>query len=96
MGDFNKHINNKDSPKAMILAHTFQALCLQCHTSFPTHRYGNTLDLTCTEIFSGTKVKDSTEGPSISEHCVVRCKLEIPKINIINKSITFINLAGVD
>ena len=96
MGDFNIHINNEDNPEAVILAGTLQALGFQCHTSFPTHKHGNTLDLICTEIFSGIKVKDCTEGPYISDHCVVRCKLGIPKNNIINKSLTFRKLAGVD
>ena len=53
MGDFNIHINSEDSPEAMFLADTLQALGLQCHTSFPTHKHDNILDLICTEIFSG-------------------------------------------
>ena len=96
MDDFNIHINNEHDPEAMVLADTLQALGLHCHTSFPTHKHGNTLDPICTEIFSGIKFKDCTKGPYISDHCVVRCKLGILKNNIINKSLTFRKLAGVD
>ena len=56
LGDFNIHVNSKDNPDAEVFSGMMEALGLNQHTNFSTHRSGNILDLVFTEVISSLKV----------------------------------------
>ena len=65
LGDFNIHINSKDDPDAEVFSDMMEALELDQHTNFSTHRSGNTLDPVFTEVISSLKVLECSEGSYI-------------------------------
>ena len=62
LGDFNIHVNNKDDPDAKVFSDMMEALGLNQHINFSTHRSDNTLDLVFTEAISSLKVLECSEG----------------------------------
>ena len=79
-GDFNIHINNsnKDDDASTFLE-TIEALGLQQHVNFSTHRKSYTLDLVLTESFSRIIIKSCTQGSFLSDYCVVLCQTSIKR-----------------
>ena len=56
LDDFNTHINNKNDPDTEVYSDMMEALGLDQHINFNTHRSDNTLDLVFTETISSLKV----------------------------------------
>ena len=57
-GDFNIHVNNTVlDDEASVFVDSMEALGLEQHCSFITHKAGNILDLAITEMFSGLQIK---------------------------------------
>ena len=57
----NIHINNSDTDDdASTFLETIEAMGLQQHVNFDTHRKGNALDLMLTESYGGIIIKSCT------------------------------------
>ena len=85
-GNFNIHINCKEwDNNAHIFTDTLEALGLQIHNDFPTHRLGNTLDLLITEINSQIQIDKCWAGPLISDHSTIEASHSIPRSDLIKK-----------
>ena len=71
---FNIYVNNTimdDEVSAFV--DSMEALGLEQHCNFITHKACNTLDLVITETFSPLQVKACQAGDFISDHCIVQC-----------------------
>ena len=95
-GDFNLHVNDPNNEDAGIFLDTLTALGLVQHVAFPTHRSDNTLDLIITEICNGISVKECRSGPSLLDHCAVKCITSIPKENVKQQLLSFRKLKTID
>ena len=70
-GDFNIHINDKEDTEAMDFIHTIDALGMDQHVNFCTHRDGHTLDLIITPHLMKLTVLRTIQGPFFSDHSTV-------------------------
>ena len=96
-GDFNIHINYSDTDDdASKFLESIEAMGLQQHVNFDTHRKGNTLDLVLTESYSGIIIKSCTQGSFLSDHCVVLFQTSIEREDIETKLVTYRNLKDLD
>lgn len=96
MGDFNEHINNTSDPNAKIFIEIMEAFGLSQHVTSFTHKAGNILDHVYTEAGGNIRVSGCSVGDFISDHCIVHTTLEIPKENIVKKTITYRKYALID
>ena len=96
LGDFNLHVNNFNDDTAMNFIESTQALALEQHVNFSTHTSGNTLDLVFTELFNGLKVQDCIQDDFISDHCIVRCNLNVKRPDIKRKVVSYRKLKDID
>ena len=88
LGDFNIHINDSSDPAAAAFTEMMEALGLTQHVPSFTHKKGNLLDHIYTEVGSNIKVNRCTIGDFVSDHSVISCVLEIPKENMVKKTVT--------
>ena len=96
-GDFNIHINNTIlDDEASAFVDFMEALCLEQHCNFITHKAGNTLDLVMAEAFSGLQIKACQAGDFISNHCIVQSWVLIIKNVIHHKMITYRKLGDIN
>ena len=95
LGDFNIRINDAEDNEVSAFSDTFHALGLDQHVNFPTHVHGNTLDLVFTENLSKIKVVECTQGPFLSDHCTISCKMSIVKSNIKRAKVRYRKLKNV-
>ena len=79
LGDFNIHINNDQDVDVNRFKDILEALGLQQHVSFSTHRCGNTLDHIYTELGSTVIINYCREGSIPSDHISVICGTNIQK-----------------
>ena len=79
LGDFNFLVSNSDDADAAIFTDTCEALGLYKHVAFPTHKYGNILDLVLIEVCSDTTVLRSHRGTFVSDHALVITQLTVKK-----------------
>ena len=79
LGDFNIHTEDLSSSDTVIFNDTMEALGLEQHVKFPTHRCGNTLDLIFTEVGSGPTPAAPHRGPLLSDHHLVSLQLHHKK-----------------
>ena len=70
MGDFNIPTNAISSLDIILLMGTLEIFGLRNHTSFPTHRLQNMLDLIITDE-DATKITDTTQGSLFPDHNTV-------------------------
>ena len=96
LGDFNIHINNDLDAEANRFKDIMEALGLQQHVSFATHRYGNTLDHIYTEIGSTVVIDYCKEGPILSDHTAIICGTNIQKGNITRQEVSYRKINGID
>ena len=87
LGDFNLHVNDPNDDNAMNFIESTQALALEQHVNFSTQTSGNTLDLVFTELFNGLKIQKCTQDDFISDHCIVKCNLNVKRPEITRKVI---------
>ena len=84
LGDFNIHTEDLSSSDTVIFNDTMEALGLEQHVKFPTHRCGNTLGLIFTEVKFGPTPATPYRGALLSDHHLVSLQLhhkkEIPSI----------------
>ena len=96
-GDFNIHINNTIlDDEASAFVDSMEALGLEQHCDFITHKAGNTLDLVMMDTFSGLQVQACQAGDFISDHCIVQSWVSITKNVIQCKSITYRKLGDIN
>ena len=96
-GDFNIHVNNTImDDKASAFVDSMEALGLDQHCDFITHKAGNILDLVMTETFSGLQIKACRAGDFISDHCVVQCWVSITRNVTQCKAITYRKLVDTN
>ena len=93
--DFNIHINNKDDPDVEVFSDMMEALGLNQHINFSTHRSDNTLDLVFTEAISSLKVLECSEGSYISDHRAIQITLSVPRDDTEKKIIKTRNLKTI-
>ena len=79
LGDFNIHIEDLSSSDTVIFNNTMEAMGLEQHVRFPTHRCGNTLDLIFTEVGFGPTPAAPHRGPLLSDHHLVSLQLHHKK-----------------
>ena len=72
------------------------ALGLEQHCDFSTHKAGNILDLVMTETFSALQIKACQAGDFISDHCIVQCWVSITRNVIQHKAITYRKLGDIN
>ena len=82
LGDFNIHINNDQDVDANRFKDIMEALGLQQHVSFSTHRCSNTLDHIYTELGSTVIINYCREGSVLSDHTAVICRTIIQRENV--------------
>ena len=73
-----------------------EALGLQKHVSFSTHRYGNTFRHIYTEIGSTVVIDYCREGPILSDHTAVICGTNIQRGNITRKEVSHRKINEID
>ena len=79
LGDFNIHTEDLSSSDTVIFNDTMEALGLEQHVKFLTHRCGNTLDLIFTEVWFGPTPATPYRGPLLSDHHLVSLQLHHKK-----------------
>ena len=79
IGDFNLHVS-KEGADPSIINDSIDAMGLYQHIGFPTHQYGNTLDLIISDIHQKMIIVSTVPGPFLSNHCVVIGTLNIKKL----------------
>ena len=67
LGDFNIHTEDLSSSDTAIFNDTMEALGLEQHVKFPTHRCGNTLGLIFTEVCFSPTPAAPHRGPLLSD-----------------------------
>ena len=78
LGDFNIHINNKDSEDAHQFLQTMEAMGLKQKVQYPTYIKGNILDLIFMDEFKAVyKLKDICIGDLILDHYLISLVLNI-------------------
>ena len=87
-GDFNLHVNDPEDQDGEVFIDTMQALGLDQHVTFPTHRSNNTLDLVFSECLSTYKILSCKSEPYLSDHTSVEFLLSVKKEHVVNKCIT--------
>ena len=95
LSDCNIDVNNKNDPDAEVFSDMIEALVLNQHIIFSTHRSGNTLDLVFTEALSSLKVQECSKGSYISDHKAKHITLSMPRDNIEKKIIKTRNLKTI-
>ena len=93
--DFNIYIKSKDDPDAEVFSDMMEALGLDQHTNFCTHRSGNILDLVFTEVISFLKVLECSEGLYLSDHKAIHITISVPRDDIKKKIIKTRNLKTI-
>ena len=96
LGDFNLHVNDPNDDNAMNFIESTQALALEQHVNFSTHTSGNTLDLVFTELFNELKIQKCTQDDLISDHCIVKCNLNVKRPDITRKVISYHKLKDIN
>lgn len=80
LGDFNIHVNKyHEDNNVQIFVDTLEAMGLTIKNDKATHEENNILDLIITELVNKIYVWDIQNGPYLSDHCVVHCKINISK-----------------
>ena len=79
LGDFNIHTEDLSSSDTVIFNDTMEALGLEQHVKFLTHRCGNTLDLIFTEVCFSPTPAAPHRGPLLSNHHLVSLQLHHKK-----------------
>ena len=79
LGDFNIHTEDLSSSDTVIFNDTMEALGLEQHVKFPTHRCGNTMDLIFTEVCFSPTPAAPHRGPLLSDHHLVSLQLHHKK-----------------
>ena len=75
---------------------TMEAMGLQQHVTYPTHKSDNILDLVFTELITQIHIKDLSRGTFLSDHCTVDFITTIPCDNPKTKSITYRKLKNIN
>ena len=96
MGDFNIHINNQNDTEAQVLKEAMESLGLEQHVTEPTHKAGNILDQIYTEIGGKIQINRCENRDYISDHCLIHSVINVPKENIIRKTITYRKYKNID
>ncbi|KAK6183398.1 hypothetical protein SNE40_010887 [Patella caerulea] len=89
MGDFNIHIDDESDAEACIFADIMNALGFIQHVTFSTQRHGHILDHIYTEVGSTISIASCCEDVFVSDHCLIRIFMNIPREDICQKRITF-------
>ena len=78
-GNFNLNVNDESDTGASIFTHTMEAMGLQQHVTYPTHKSDNILDLVFTKLMTQIHIKDLSCGSFLSGHCTVDFTTTIPQ-----------------
>ena len=96
-GDFNLHINSpNDDDDAANFKDAMVAQGFRQHIIFPTHKYGNTMDLIFIEEYSNIKVRTCRKGNFICDHYHITCTTTLTKPGITHKLVNYRNFKNID
>ena len=95
-GDFNLHVNDENDTDASIFIDTIEAMGLEQHVIYPSHKSGNTLDLVFTEIITQIQINYLSCGSFLSDHCMVDFINTIPRDETKTKTITYRKLKDIN
>ena len=82
--------------EASAFVDSMEALGLEQHCNFITHKACNTLDLVIIETFGPLQVKACQVGNFISDHCIVQCWVSITRNVIQCKEVTYRKLDDIN
>ena len=88
-GDFNIHINESTDTNAQAFMDLMETAGFEQHITSPTHKAGNILDHVYTERGGEVTVTKCDVKDFVSDHCIIKCVLNLPKENIIKKTISY-------
>ena len=77
-GDFNFHVDLPDDNDARRFLELLDGFCLKQHVTFPTHKYGHTLDLLIFRNNSDIVSSVEIDYPCLSDHQAVMASFFIP------------------
>ena len=81
---------------ASIFIDTIEAMGLQQHVTYPTHKSDNILDLIFTELITQIHIKDLSSDSFLSDHCMVDFITTIPQDKPKTKTITYRKLKNIN
>ena len=96
LGDFNIHINDSMDANASIFQDIMAATDLSQWVDFPTHKFGNTLDMVFTKCSSNIAVSSCIQGPLWSDHFAVELSLNIPKVPLKHQELQYWKIKSID
>ena len=88
LGDFNIHIKDQNDNEAQSFIDCLAAAGLQQYVENYTHRQGNTLDHIYTSAGNALTTRECRTDPFISDHCLVKSKINIVRNEIERRPVT--------
>ena len=95
LGDFNLHLDKKQSPTTTKFCDILESFDLEQHVNFPTHIHGHWLDLPNTRT-SCPAVRSVSACDGLSDHFLVLSELEFPRPKCVKKKIPFRRITKID
>ena len=95
LGDFNLHLDKKQSPTTTKFCDILKSFDLEQHVNFPTHIPGHWLDLLITRT-SCPAVRSVLACDGLSDHFLVLSELEFPRPKCVNNKISFRRIYKID
>ena len=95
LGDFNLHLDKKQSPTTTKFCDILESFDLEQHVHFPTHIHGHWLDLLITRT-SCPAVRSVLACDGLSDHFSVLSELEFPRSKCVKKKIYFRRINKID
>ena len=96
LGDFNVHINDPTDNDTQFFISLMKSAGLHQHVGSATHKAGNILDHVYTEEGGDIDIVMCETMDYISDHCIVKCVMNVPKENIVRKTITYRKYRQID
>ena len=96
VGDFNFHVDDKNSKSASDFLELLELFNLKQHVCVPTHQAGHTLDLLITRNDDDILNSIWTHDPAISDHFYIHCSLNFSKPGVSRKEIEFRKIKSID
>ena len=95
-GDFNIHFDMPDNHSTVRFIEILNHFGLTNHVNFPTHTSGHILDIFITRDSDRINIPFMERRSFISDHCLIRCMLDLPKPSFEKRSISFRKLKTIN
>ena len=87
VGDLNFHLDSENDYNANRFMDIITSLNFKQLVTAPTHNHGHILDVVITRE-DDDLIQEVTVLDMVSDHCLIKCSLGIPKLPPISKTIT--------